>query len=181
MSIDTNTLVAGVKKYPILFGCSIFVVILVGILYFRLEVLGMQQVELEKYSNEGKRYRSNIVNSAQLQEQLDFLTKANQAVRERTLTANGLALNLQYFYRLESEIGVKYIDLRPAGSPRVIKNAAYVPISYIVNVQGAFPQIIAFLKQLEQGAYFCRITSASASGSGNTVTVNLTLDLLGVP
>lgn len=181
MSIDIKTLAVGVKKYPVLFGCSVVALILLGVLYFRADALDIQRVELEKHSSEGRRYRTNIVNSTQLQEQLDFLTKANQAVRERTLTANSLALNLQYFYRLESEIGVKYIDLRPAGSPSVVKNATYVPLSYIVNVQGTFSQVITFLRQLEQGAYFCRITSASSSANDTIVTLNLTLDILGVP
>lgn len=181
MSIDTQTFIVGVKKHPILSGCGLVVFILLAVLYFRADALDIQRVELEKHSVEGRRYRTNIVNSTQLQEQLDFLIKANQAVRERTLTANGLALNLQYFYRLESEIGVKYIDLRPAGSPPAVKNATYVPLSYIVSLQGTFSQVIAFLRQLEQGAYFCRVTSASASASDTIVTLNLTLDILGVP
>jgi len=54
-------------------------------------------------------------------------------------------------------------------------------LNYLVIVQGDFTQIITFLKRLEQGAYFCRINTAVASASGSNVTLNLNLDLLGIP
>ena len=128
----------------------------------------------------GKRYIRNVTNSAQLQEQLDFLFQANQAVKARALSAEGLAENLQYFYKLESELGIKYRDLRPGNRAATSKQATYVPINYTVSIEGSFADIIIFLKHLEQGAYFCRIVSASASGSESKVSLSLNLDLLGI-
>jgi hypothetical protein len=180
MSIDTQAIVTRVKKYPILVICAGLSILFSALLYFRSDLAAQQQVELDKVTEAGKRYRSNVGNSVQLQEQLDFLIQANQAVRARALNAEGLAENLQYFYRLESEVGVKYRDLRPGNPVAAAKQAAYVPINYTVNIDGSFAQIITFLKHLEQGAYFCRITSASASGGDTTVSLNLNLDLLGV-
>lgn len=190
MSIDTHTLVTGAKKYPVLTISGIISVALVAVLYLRSDRLDLQQAEFDRLSAEAARYRANITNSAQLREQLDFLVKANNAVKDRAFKSESMALNLQYFYRLESETGVKYLDLRPgtrsatAGKPAAkpgVSSNDYVPLNYVVNVQGDFAQVVTFLKRLEQGAYFCQINTAQATGSGLGITLNLNLDLLGVP
>jgi hypothetical protein len=179
MSINAQTLVGGLKKYPILVVSALITLVLLGVLYSRSGLIDAQQEELDKYLAEGSRHRANISNAVQLQDQLNFLIQANKAVKDRALTAEGLAQNLQYFYRLEADVGIKYLDLRP-GSRYSGKSATYIPLNHIVNVQGSFTQIITFLRRLEQGVYFCRINSASASSNGDVVTLNLNLDLLGV-
>ena len=190
MSIDTRTFVTGIKKYPTLVACGIISVALVAMLYVRSDQFGIRQAELDRLSTEGSRYRANIANSAQLKEQLEFLVQANNAVKERAFKTESMALNLQYFYRLESETGVKYLDLRPGARPaepgkaapgKPVSASAYIPLNYVVNVQGDFAQIITFLKRLEQGVYFCQINTAQAIGGGSVITLNLNLDLLGVP
>jgi uncharacterized membrane protein len=113
MSIDARTLTAVVKKYPIPVISAIIAVVLVVVLYLRSDLSVLQQAQLDKFTAEGKLYRTNVSNSAQLEEQIDFMVQANAAVRARALNASGLAENLQYFYRLESEVGIKYRDLRP--------------------------------------------------------------------
>ena len=180
MSIDTKVVVTRIKKYPVLVVCFGLSVVFGVLLYSRSDLAAQQQAELDRLSVDGKRYRSNVSNSAQLHEQLDFLIQANQAVKARTLNPDGLAENLQYFYRLESEVGIKYRDLRPGAKAAAGKQAVYVPINYTVNIDGSYAQVITFLKHLEQGSYFCRITSASASGIGATASVNINLDLLGL-
>lgn len=186
MSIDKRTLATGIKKYPILVVSGIISAILLTTLYVRSDLADIKQAELDKLAAEGNRYRANIANSAQLKEQLEFLIQANNAVKERAFKAESMALNLQYFYRLESETGVKYLDLRPGSRSEPGKAApksagTYIPLSYVVNVQGDFTQIVTFLKRLEQGVYFCQINSAQATGGGSSITLNLNLDLLGVP
>lgn len=186
MSIDSQAIIAGAKKYPIIIGAGVVIIILVSVLYLRSDLLSAGQAELEKYTIENDRYRLNITNSAQMQDQLNFLNQANKAVAERALSSDGLAQNLQYFYRLESEMSVKYTDLRPIGraAPSRAKGAAapvYVPLGYVVNVQGSYVQVINYLRKLEQSVYFCRINSASISGSGTAATLSLNLDLLGTP
>jgi hypothetical protein len=179
MSINTQGFAVGAKKYPILVVCGFLSIVFIGLLYFRSDLTERQQSEHDKLSDVSKRYLGNVSNASQLQEQLDFLIQANQAIKARSLNPDGLAENLQYFYRLESEVGIKYRDLRPGGKGGA-KQSIYVPISYTVGIDGSFAQIITFLKRLEQGTYFCRITSATATGSGSNVSLTLNLDLLGI-
>jgi hypothetical protein len=181
MSINAQVITGGLKKYPVLAISGLIVLMLLAVLYFRSDLIEAQQIEFDKYSLESARYRANIANYVQLQEQLNFLTQANKIIRDRALTVDGLAQNLQYFYRLEAEIGIKYLDLRPGTrAPGGRKAVPYVPLNYIVNVQGDFAQVMTFLRRLEQGAYFCRVNSAVASGRDSSVTLNLNIDFLGV-
>lgn len=181
MSTDGKAkLVAFYKKYPVLIVAGLVSVVLGGWLYSRSDAGGLEQERLDKNTASVRRYLANIANSAQLQEQLDFLIKANAAAQQRALTAGGLAQNLQYFYRLESETGVKYVDLRP-GSTKGAKPGIYVPINYTVGVTGDFAQVVKFLRHIEQGEYISRINTAAASSAGSTITLTLNLDLLGVP
>lgn len=182
-AINIQAVGAAIKKYPVLVVCIILSFVFIVTLFLRSGMIEQLQLELDGVNKEVKRYSSNISNSAQLSEQTDFIVKANAAVKDRTLSADSLAINLQYFYRLETEIGVKYLDLRPgvrvAGKPGV--KQTYVPLNYIVTIQGTFEQILTYIKHIERGAYFARINTASATGGGSTVTVNLNLDLLGSP
>lgn len=180
MSINAQKIKSWLKKYPVIAVCGMVSLVLLITSYLRSGLLAEQLAELEKYSNESSKHQANISNAAQLQDQFSFLVQANKAVRDRALTIDGLAQNLQYFYRLEADVGIKYLDLRPGSRPAADSKLVYVPLNYIVSVQGNFSQIISFLRRLEQGSYFCRINTVVASGSDSTVTLNLNLDLLGV-
>jgi hypothetical protein len=185
MTVNTQVIGIAFKKYPVLLAAVILCVPLALICYFRGDAIVEQQAELEKYQAENSLFRANIANASQLQQQVDFLTQAKESIGKRAFRSESLPLNLQYFYKLEAEVGVKYIDLRPSGRPPVVNaksdpNFSYVPLNYTVGVQGSFTQVITYLHRLEQGAYFCRINSASAIGSGSNVTLTLDLDLLGI-
>ncbi len=181
MSISGQSISRILKKQPILVVAVSLSLVLGVIIYLRSGMLSAQQAELDGYSAESSRQRANITNSAQLQEQLQFLLQANEAVRNRALTVGGLAQNLQYFYRLEAEVGIKYLDLRAGPKAPAQKDPIYVPLNYTVSVQGSFVQVITFLRRLEQGAYFCRVNSAAAASSDSGITLNLNIDLLAIP
>ena len=98
----------------------------------------------------------------------------------RLIRASDIGINQQYFYRLETESGVKLVDLRQGarGTPK----GGTVPISFTVSAQGDYAQVLAFLRALENGAHFCRVQSGSCSGPRKgPVTVALNLELLGRP
>lgn len=180
MSINAQSIAAGVKKYPVLVVCGIVGIALLVVLYLRSDLLSAQQAELDKYAAEGSRYQANIANATQLQEQLNFLVQANEAVKARTLSAESLAQNLQYFYRLESEVGVK-TEVRSGIRTATPKSATYVSLNYIVNLQGDLKQLLTYVRHMERGAYFSRINAASVTKNDSVISLNLNIDLLGAP
>ncbi len=187
MSIDAKSLLAVVKKNPILSVCSLVGLILFAVIYVRSGLGSELKAELDQKSAEGKRYHANLINSARLSNELQVVMDANRIVRERAINPADLAKNLQYFYRIEAETGVKFTDLRQlgfgssssTGQKRV--GAVYVAVNYAMSVSGNFPNIITFLKNLEQGAHFCRLNSMTASVTGADTTLVLNVDLLGQP
>ena len=185
MKIDTHVVISGFKKYTTLCVVMLVSALLALWLYIRVDVNDEQQAELDKVTAEDNLCRANITNGAQLQQQVDFLVQANAMITKRAFRAESLALNLQYFYKIESEIGIKYLDLRPGSRP-VVANAKagnkqrFTALSYAVSAQGNFTQIINYLRKLEQGAYFCRINSASLIGTDPNYTITLDLDFLGI-
>ena len=188
MKLDKQFLFSALKRYPILSAAVLICIPLAAICFYRADALVEQQAELGKLKAEVDLYRANISNSSQLQQQVDFLVQAKAAIAKRAFPKDSLPLNLQYFYKLETEVGIKYITLNPAAQPAAAKSAAakpaagttYVPLKYMVSVQGSFHQIITYLRCLEQGDYFSRINSATVLSSGSSVTLNLDLDLLGI-
>lgn len=167
------------KKYPIIAVCVIATVVLFGFLYFRGGLLSEQRTAVESLSLESNRYNQNIANAAQLQAQVKFLVDANRAAMERSLSAAVPAQNIQYFYRLESEVGLKNIKLNYGTHNVPSSGKSYAPFPHEVSLDGTFVQAITFLHQLEQGAYFCRVRRAALSLNGERVTLHLNFDLLG--
>ena len=187
MSFDTKILVPLVKKNPILSACGLTSLILFAAIYMRSGSGSELRAELDQKSAEGKRYHANITHSAELPSELQAVIDANRVVRERSTNPSDLAKNLQYFYRIEAETGVKFTDLRQLGtgisSSTGTKraDAVYVAVNYTMSVTGDFSRLITFLKNLEHGARFYRLNSMTASVTGAGTTFILNVDLLGQP
>ena len=179
--MTTPELVAWIKKNPISVGCGVLSLALAVALYFRSDAIAEANQTLDEKTAEAQRYALNLANSAQLKEQLDALTTADKVIESRLIHASDLGINQQFFFKLESESGVKLLDLRQAPRPGS-GGKAYVPIGFNVSLQGDFGQVMKFLRLLEDGAHYCRTLTATCSGNrtgGLTLTLNL--ELLGTP
>lgn len=179
--------IALVKKNPIGIGCAVLSLAIGLTLYFRSGALPETEAILEQRTAEADRHAANIKNAAQLKEQFEQLAEANKEIDNRVVRASQLGLNNQYFFRLETETGVKLVDFRQGALATKAARATYSTVAFNVSVQGEMPQIVTFLRALESGAHFCRVTTATvnqasgASARKGLLTMSLTLDLLGLP
>lgn len=180
-------LIALVKKNPISAGCGLLSVLLAVGIYFRGDEIPSAEAELSQKSAEAQRLAQNLINSAQLKEQLEAITAANKAIDAGIIRASQVGNNTQYFYKLESETGVKLVDFRPQAVPPPAKGskAAFTPVTFNVGVQGTLPQVLDFLRQLENGGRYTRVLTASLSGAPanrkSPLTLTLVVELLGLP
>ncbi len=202
MALTNEQVMAAVKKNPVITSCVVLSLLLIAGIYYRSDEIPNATNELQKKSAEGQRLALNIKDAAQLGEQLQALTDANKEVDTRLVRVGQLASNLQYFYKLEADTGVKLIDLRQvAGAARPGKEKEklnYQPVAFNLTVQGAYAQVFDFLRRLESGTHYCSIVttsfapasggngeSNSGSGSGlvrtDSISLTLSLELLGVP
>lgn len=185
--MSNDELLTFIKKNPISVGCGVLSFILATAVYLRSsEIPEAEDILLQKTAM-AERYALNIKNSAQLKEQTDALAAANKEIDSRIIRASQLGTNTQYFYKLQSDTGVKLIEFRQATvvvPPTKVK-ATYSPIAFSVAVQGTLPQVMNFLRQLESGTHYCRVLtanfSASASARNQPLTLSLNLEMLGLP
>lgn len=185
--MTTPELVALIKKHPISIGGGVMSVLFAAALYLRVDEIPGAEGELALKTADGDRIALNIKYSAQLKEHADAIAAATKGIEAHLVRPTQLGTNTQYFYKLEGETGVKIIDFRqiavPAGQAAKNTKGDYVPVPFSVSVQGGLPQILAFLRQLENGAHYCRVLTTSLSGvsanRNSALTLGLTLELLG--
>jgi len=100
--------------------------------------------------------------------------------------ASQFGKNLQYFYKLEGDTGVKLVTDPRIAPPLAKKDpqAAYVSIPCNLSVQGNLPQLLAFLRGLESGTHFARVQNVALTSSADRnapLSLSLNLELLGLP
>lgn len=181
-----DELVALVRKNPIGVGCAVLSLALAGAIYYRSGQVPESEAELVQKSTEGERYAANLKSATQLQEHYDAIVAANKEIDARIVRYSQLAVNLRYFYKLESDTGVKLTTDPRISAPAAKKDpkAAFVAIPCNLSVQGTLPQLLSFLRRLESGTHYCRVLTVSLGGSANRsapLNLTLTLELLGLP
>lgn len=184
--MTTEDLKQLVKKNPTPAIC-LGVMLAVGVaIYFRSDEIPTAEEDLAKKSTDAEKYTLNIKNSVHLKEQHEALIAANKKLEAGVARAGQQGINTQYFYKIERETGVKIVSFSQA-TRTLAKPAkgAFAPIAFNLGVQGSFSQILDFLRQLENGASFCRIVTANCNspqgGRGASLTLSLNLELLGQP
>ncbi|HYC69932.1 MAG TPA: hypothetical protein VEB66_01920 [Opitutaceae bacterium] len=180
-----------VKKHPIGAAAVLLSVACGVLLYFRSSTITTRTTDASSKADEAAKMQANITNSAGLAEQTEKMREAAKEVEARLVRRSQLAINLQYFYKMESDSGVKILDVRQ-GEPGQARNAprtTYTGIPYNVSVQGTFAQTLSFLKRLENGRHFCRFMtvtytkagSSDRAGGGDLMNLSINLELLGQP
>jgi hypothetical protein len=183
------SLVALLKKHPIGTACLIVILVCGGLLYYRADVTVQSQTAYNARLAEADKMIDNVKGAAGLAEQVAEIQALSKELESRLVRADQLAVNLQYFYKMEADHGVKLIDVRQNSVP-VRRGAAkplFTPVPFSLTVQGSYVQLVKFLGELQNGRHLCRINIASftkaGAGDGTTVpadiTLTLTLELLG--
>jgi len=183
MSIETKDLVSAAKRRPLLSVCVVVAVTLLLILYFRKDSISEAKIALEERDKVMRGLALNIKNAENLDQQTVVLRRVNTMIANSSLVVGDLALNQQVFLVLETEVGIKLLDIRPSTVRPLAKNEApdaYVPMPFTLTVSGSYPNIIAFIRRLERGPVLGRITSLAMSEAPQDTdyTINLSIELL---
>lgn len=181
--------IALLKKNPIAVGCALLAIGLGVGVYLRSDGVPDASQKLDQVSREGQRLAENIRNKAQLSEQLDEMAAAQKAIEPRIIHESDLATNLQYFYKIEADTGVKITELHQnnSGPAKPGPKPTYIGVSFSVSVEGEYPAILDFLRRLEHGSHYCRALAANLIKGGSLIDrsgplrLSLTVELLGQP
>ena len=143
MSITPKEILAFVKRYPVGVVCGLVGVIMLAGLYLRsdrADDLSDQSKQLEEQS---KKILGEIRNGANIAEQYAALSAKTKDLDSRLIRGSERALNQRYFYRIESDTGVKEVNLQQTSSgaePGKGDKRLYCGIGYSVIVTGDFRQ-----------------------------------------
>ena len=176
---------------------SILLALVLGVAgYVRADSMEELETELDEQVRQGERLQNNLRYAARLDEHLDTVNRAVESIHARAINPSALATNLQYFYRLESELGLKLIDLRQGTPERGKQATEFLAVPYTVAVEGTYRQLLQFIRRLETGSHYVKFlssnlapsraidpaSSGSAADSTDPVLVlSLNLQLLGRP
>jgi len=181
-------LTAILKKHPLGVACALVAIACGVVIYMRAGDIPASQAENEARSAEAAKMATNIRNSANLAEQVTEIQAMRKDFESRLMKAGQLAVNLQYFYKLETETEVKLVDVRQGALGRSKSQSPYTGVPFSVTVEGTYAQVVNFLGRVQNGRHFCRVTSAAftkASGSNvpgaADMTLSLNLEILGQP
>ena len=166
MAFDPSIIGFIIKKHPLgfsAFGVAILLFVGVSIRSGSKEDLLLQ---LDEVTAQGQKLKNNLKYSVQLDEQLEALSAATAEINDRAVRPAALATNLQYFYRIESELGVEYTDLRQGIPSAAVAGASFIPVPYDVSVQGTYTQLLEFVRRMETGVHFVRFLSVSLRPGG---------------
>jgi hypothetical protein len=192
MALATSDIVAVIKKRPVAIGCGILSIVFLVVCYVRSSKVSEQVTLLKQREEEGQKILNDIRSGSNLAEQHESLLAAAKEFESRLVRGTERARNQQYFYRIESETGVKEVSLQPnSANPIQLKGPKklYAGVGYTVSVQGDYRQVLDFIGRIESGTHFYRLITGSVSRQGqrgapdstNTLALTLNLELLGMP
>ena len=192
MKFSLNDLLEFVRRYPIGVVCALVGAIMLGGFFIRNSRVDELSEQVKQVEDQGRIILNDIRNATGLAEHYATLRAATKDLESRLLQVNERARNQQYFYRLESDAGVKEVSLQATsagGDSKAAGRRSYSPIGYTITVEGEYRRVLNFIGRLETGQCFYRLDSASifrrgdggATGLAAPATVTLNLELLGLP
>lgn len=184
--MTNEELVAFLKKNVICVACVVASLVIAGLIYMRSDLLPDAEKVFADNAQKAALLAANIEDSEQLPVQHSTLITANQTIANRMIFVGQLAENLQYFYRLESDTGVKLTDIHQVPWTPPARNApktTYTPVGFVVSAQGTYPQIMDLMRRIENGEHYSRELTCNihpvGEGRGAPIQLNMSFELLG--
>jgi hypothetical protein len=186
--MSNEELIAFLKKNLICVACVLASIAIGVTIYLRSDELPQAESVFVDQSQKAALLAANIEDSEQLVEQHSKLVAANATIADRMIRVGQLAENEQYYYRLESDTGVKLTsDIRQvpwSPSAKSAPKTVYTMVGFALTAEGTYAQLLDLLRKLEGGEHYCRILTCNirpvGEVRGGQLQMNLTLELLGI-
>jgi Tfp pilus assembly protein PilO len=184
MNARLRELVALAGDFPFFTSCVMIALLAGGIAGVFYRQLSELQYKHDRVRKEGEVMLATIKSANTLRSQRDNLDNAVQAINSSLITEDNLAENLGYFYKIEDQTHARITDLHQAASNPLPAGAKLKTVPVVISITGGFPQVSAYLRQIETGPRLIKISSFSfhrSKSSSDIVALDLTLDMLARP
>lgn len=176
-----------IRQYPLPLFCALVVVVLVSLYFLRgplVDELDVTNADLEQERNA---MQFNKKESQNLKTQVELAQKLIQDADKRLMDPKEVALNYDFFYRLEKSTGVRILSMGQAisteNSPWRPTLSLYRLVTYDITVEGRLENLMEFTQQVQRGSYLARLESLSATKSSGekseSISASLKLLVLG--
>ncbi len=168
---------------------SLVIALVLGVFYYirggHLEAVIEEQAFAE---NEWNRIEFNVRRARDLEQHLDQMRIVEEEIASRLMNPAEVAINYDYFYRIERETGVRLVTINQTGQvdsrgvPGLPALSNYSAVGYTLSVEGNFSQVLDFLSEVANGRFLARVSAIniSSAAQGRGVTANLQCQILGV-
>lgn len=194
--MNLNAIIAWIRQYPVVFAFGMLSLILLVVILFRRPLVQELEQRNVRMDTEWTQMRTNVERSANLADDVDRISRYAEEVQSRLISVESVAINLDYFYRIERQLGVRILRdnqqmqvaetgaRRPAHIPE-LRDFELVPFQ--ITLQGSFAATMSFLQGIERGTSIVRVDSISisrdegpaATQGRDTVTTRLEIQVLG--
>ncbi len=161
--MDLSAIIAFVRKHPIGVGCGVLAFVLLVLTFTRRGSVATLESELVELQDRSSRLKNNLRYSADLEDHLATLNQAVEVLESKSINPGALATNLQFFYRLEQELGLTLVDIRQGIVAESREPREYLTVPYTISVEGTYMQILSLLQNLEEGGRIVQFVSANIS------------------
>jgi len=165
------------RRNPLAVVC-ITLFVLFGIAdYFVWRKRDEQAENYERTRREGETMLLSLNGQARITAQTATIEEALAYIGKNLAIESDLAGNLDYFYQIEKTAKIRLTNLAQLSSQPSGDDAAYRAIPFSLRLTGAYPQVLAYLHELETGPRLLRVKSYRFSQTDPTAADGLSLDL----
>ena len=185
MSAWLQQLLSLARRYPLAtISLTLFVLLGAGD-YFLWRRWKLQAEAYERTRQEGEAMLLSLNGQARILTQTTTIEEALAYIGRNLAAESDLAGNLDYFYQIEKNARIRLGNLSQLSSQPGGENEAYRAIPFSLRLSGAYPQILAYVHELETGPRLLRVKSYRFAQADPTavesLSLDLTIELLGRP
>lgn len=178
MSPQLASLVALIRRYPYCAICFFVAVACGGSSWYLWGSVKDLQVVLEDRSKEGKGMLDTLVGGSTQRSELAAVREVTRRIDDN-LVGEALAENYWYFFKIQEQAKAQLPDLHELNSPINGNTPLFRRVPYTLRATGTYEQVASFLLAIESGPRLAKITSFGFTRNNASVTLDLSLEMLG--
>jgi hypothetical protein len=180
MSVEVGDIVGLLRRYPYCAICVIVTIICGGAAWYLAGSNQDLQAVLEDRSKEGNAMLETLVGGSTQRQELALVRDVAHRIEDNLVGEANLADNHWYFYKIEGETSARISGgLHQLNSPTADAGAIFRRVPYTLRVTGTFEQVASFLLAIETGPRLTKITSFGFSRDASSLSLELSLEMLG--
>ena len=185
MSLTLQQFLSLARRHPVA-TLSLFLFVGLGISDYFLWQRRAQLAEgYERKRQEGEAMILSLNGQARITAQSATIDEALAYIGKNLAIESDLAGNLDYFYQIEKNTKIRLGNLSQLSSQPSGDDEAYRAIPFSLRLTGSYPQVLAYLHELETGPRLLRVKnyrfSQTDASAVDGLSLDLTVELLGRP